>query len=150
MAKSRQTYQKNENEKKRKQKQLEKAERREVRKSNSKKGMGFESMIAYVDHNGHLTDVKPDPKLRVEIKAEDIMLGTQTIVKETSSVIQVGRISIYDPNRKFGFIKDTLSQVKIFFHYSDVNYDFNIGDAVSFELVHGLKGTSAKNVIKHA
>jgi len=148
MAKSKQTFQKSEKEKKKKLKQKEKEEKRTARKANSNKGKGLESMMAYVDHNGQLSDTPPDPKLRVEIKAEDILLGARTFSKETSTDIKTGRVAIYNTDRKFGFIKDSISQEKIFFHISGANFDIQEGDSVSYELTFGVKGPNAVNIIK--
>ncbi len=150
MAKSKQTFQKSEIEKKKRLKQLAKDEKREMRKQNSNKGKGYESMIAYVDHNGNLSDTPPDPKLRKEIKADDILLGARSFDREAASVTQNGRIAIYNQDRGYGFIKDNLSQKKIFFHYSDLNFQAKEGDSVSFEVVSGIKGLSAVKVIKVA
>lgn len=150
MAKSKQTFQKSELEKKKRLKQLAKDEKREQRKLNSNKGKGFESMIAYVDHNGNLSDTPPDPKLRKKIKADDILLGARSFDREAASVTQNGRIAIYNQDRGYGFIKDNLSQKKIFFHYSDLNFQAKEGDSVSFEVVSGIKGLSAVKVIKVA
>jgi cold shock CspA family protein len=143
-----QTSQKNDREKKKKQKQKEKEERKAIRKANSNKGKSLEDMMAYVDHNGQLTDTPPDPKLKVEIKAEDIQLGARSFTKEESHAPKTGRVSIYNNERKFGFIKDSQSQEKIFFHISDTDGDIKEGDIVSYETMHGPKGTSAVHVVK--
>ena len=74
MARSQQTYSKGEKEKKRLKKREEKQKKKEARKAAAKeRGGGIE--FAYVDHNGNLTDTPPDPSLKVEIDAEDIILG---------------------------------------------------------------------------
>jgi cold shock CspA family protein len=149
MAKSKQTYQKSEKEKKKRLKQKEKDEKREFRKTNSNKGKGFESMIAYVDHNGRLSDSPPDPKLRPEVKAEDIMLGARSFDREVNSDFKTGRVAIWNNDRKFGFIKEEISQKKIFFHYSDVDFEVQEGDLVKFELTSTAKGLSAVGVTRH-
>lgn len=147
MAISKQTFQKNEREKKKKQKQKEKEEKRALRKANSNKGKGLKEMMAYVDHNGQLTDTPPDPKLKVEIRVEDILVGPRSFIRERSSDIKTGRIAIFNQDRNFGFIKDTLSQEKIFFHVSDTTDDIHEGDLVSYELSYNKKGPSAINVV---
>jgi len=40
-----------------------KDQKREERKSNNNKGKGFESMLAYVDENGNLSNTPPEKKL---------------------------------------------------------------------------------------
>jgi len=148
MARSKQTSQKTEKEKKKKLKQKEKEERRIIRKSNSSKGKPLEEMMAYVDHDGKLTDTPPDPKLRVEIKAEDIQLGPQSFPKEAVSTQRTGRVAIYNNDRRFGFIKDSLTQEKIFFHESATLNPVKEGDAVSYEMSRGPKGINAVNVAR--
>ena len=70
MAKSQQTFNKSEKEKKRLKKREDKRKKMEARKleksENGSKGIEF----AYVDHNGNLTDTPPDPTLKVKVKAK--------------------------------------------------------------------------------
>ena len=72
MAKSQQTYNKSEKEKKRLKKREDKRKKMEARKlekqENGSKGIEF----AYVDFNGNLTDTPPDPSQKVAIDAESI------------------------------------------------------------------------------
>ena len=148
MARSKQTSQKTEKEKKKKLKQKEKEEKREFRKANSNKGKGFDSMIVYVDHNGRLSDTPPDPKQKTEIRAEEILLGARSFVREEIKTERTGRVAIYNSDRRFGFIKDRITQEKIFFHISDAYDNVKEGDEVSYELVRGPKGMSASNMVK--
>lgn len=148
MARSKQTSQKSEKEKNRKRKQKEKEEKKAFRKANSNKGKGFESMIAYVDHNGQLTETPPDPKLKAEVKAEDILTGARSFVKEEQSSVRTGRVAIFNTEKNYGFIKESLSQEKIFFHISNVNGAISEGDLVTYEIIRGPKGFNAVNVIK--
>ncbi|MBK9283761.1 MAG: cold shock domain-containing protein [Sphingobacteriaceae bacterium] len=148
MAKSKQTFQKVEKEKKKKLKQKEKDEKRALRKENSGKGKGLEDMMAYVDHNGNISNTPPDPKLKVEIKAEDIQLGAQSFSKDSMDKVNIGRVAIYYQEKNFGFIKSNETQEKIFFHISGANYDVKAGDMVTYELVKGLRGLNAVNITK--
>ncbi|MEN9337103.1 MAG: hypothetical protein RLZZ500_2090 [Bacteroidota bacterium] len=43
-------------------KQKEKDKKKADRKLHNNKGKGFDSMIVYVDENGHFTSTKPEPK----------------------------------------------------------------------------------------
>jgi cold shock CspA family protein len=148
MGRSKQTFQKAEKEKKKKQKQKEKDEKKALQKANSNKGKGFDAMIAYVDHNGKISDTPPDPKLNVEIKAEDILLGAQTFSRDKLSELQSGRVAIYNQDKGFGFIKNNATQEKIFFHISGTNYEVKEGDLVSYEITNGPRGQQANNVSK--
>lgn len=75
MAKSQQTFNKLEKEKKRKKKREDKAKKKAERLANSKKGEGFDSMIAYVDEYGQLTDTPPDPSKKIKVDASTIEIG---------------------------------------------------------------------------
>lgn len=148
MAKSKQSFQKTELEKKKRQKQKEKEEKREQRKASSNKGKDYSSMIAYVDQFGNITSTPPDPKLKVEVRAEDIQLGARSFIRSETSNLRNGRIAIYNNDRGFGFIKDSETQEKIFFHYSDADKNLKEGDSVSFERLMSAKGSSAVKVAK--
>lgn len=57
---------KKEHNKKKVQIKKQKAQKRQDRKVNNNKGKGFDSMIAYVDENGHLTNTPPEVKKPIE------------------------------------------------------------------------------------
>lgn len=59
MAKSKQSFNKREKEKKRIKQREDKAQRREERKNNNNKGKPLEEMLAYLDENGNLSSVPP-------------------------------------------------------------------------------------------
>ncbi len=59
MAKSRETFNKKEMEKKRIKKKQDKALKREERKNDPNKAKSFEDMLAYVDENGNLSSSPP-------------------------------------------------------------------------------------------
>lgn len=148
MARSKQTSQKSEKEKNKKRKQKEKEEKRALRKVNSNRGKGFDAMIAYVDHNGQLSDTPPDPDQKIVVKAEDILVGARSFMKEEQSSSRTGRIAIFNEEKGYGFIKESISQEKIFFHVSNVAGPIMEGDLVIYEVVRGPKGWSAVNVTK--
>ena len=74
MAKSQNAFIKQENEKKRLKKRKDKLQKKEERKLNSSEG-GLDSMIAYVDENGNITDTPPDPTRKTKIDASTIEIG---------------------------------------------------------------------------
>lgn len=59
------SFQKKENIKKNALKKKIKAFKKEDRKTNNNKGKGLDSMIAYVDENGHLSSTPPENKASV-------------------------------------------------------------------------------------
>ena len=114
MARSQQTFNKTEKEKKRLKKREVKKKKKEARKAEAKenpKGIQF----AYVDHDGQLTDTPPDPTLKVKIDAEDIILGIPKKEEgEQEDPIRKGKVSFFDSSKGFGFIIDSENQEKYF------------------------------------
>jgi cold shock CspA family protein len=147
MAKSQVTFNKQEKEKKRLKKRLEKQQKKEERKSNSPGG-GFENMIAYVDENGNITDTSPDPAKKNKINADSIEVSVPKRGKEEVITIRNGRVEFFDDKKGFGFIKETDTQDKYFFHVSGLLDEVNENDSVTFELERGFKGMNAIRVKK--
>jgi len=150
MAKSQQTFNKGEKEKKRLKKKLDKRKKMEARKleakERGKKGIQF----AYVDHLGNLTDTPPDPSMKVEVDAESIVLGIPKKEEsdEVYDPIRNGKVSFFDSSKGFGFIIDTEDQQKYFCHVSGLIDEIFENDKVSFELEKGMKGLNAVRVKK--
>jgi cold shock CspA family protein len=147
MAKSQVTYNKQEKEKKRLKKRKDKQQKKEERKSNPQGG-GFESMIAYVDENGNITDTSPDPANKTKIDAESIEVSIPKKSKEEVPSVRTGRVEFFDDKKGFGFIKEPDTQEKYFFHVSGLLDDVKENDSVTFELERGFKGMSAVRVKK--
>lgn len=61
MPRSKQSFNKREKERKRQKQKQEKQEKFEQRKANNNKGKSMEDMMAYLDENGNLTSVPPQP-----------------------------------------------------------------------------------------
>ncbi len=149
MAKSQQTFNKLEKEKKRLKKREEKRKKKEERKANSNKGGGLDSMIGYVDEYGFLTDTAPDPTKKVKIDASSIVIGIpKKEDMEPEDPIKKGKVSFFDSSKGFGFIIENDTQEKYFVHVSGVLEEIQENDKVSFELERGLKGMNAVKVKK--
>lgn len=150
MAKSQQTYSKSEKEKKRLKKREEKQKKKEARKLESKEnGPGIQ--FAYVDHDGNLTDMPPDPSKKIKIDASTIEIGVPK--RDDSDVeefdpVRNGKVSFFDTSKGFGFIIDTENQEKYFTHVSGLIDEITENDKVSFELEKGMKGMNAVRVRK--
>jgi cold shock CspA family protein len=143
MAKSRETYSKKENEKKKQKKMRDKAEKKEMRKAN-KGPVSFEDMIAYVDENGNITATPPDPSRRKKINAADIELGATH--REEVETIRKGRVSFFEDSKGYGFIEERDSRERLFFHVSRLIDPVAVGDKVTFEVEMGEKGPNAVEV----
>ncbi|MDG2369770.1 MAG: cold shock domain-containing protein [Flavobacteriales bacterium] len=149
MARSQETFNKKDKEKKRLKKRQEKQLKKEERRANSNKGAGLESMLAYVDENGHLTDTPPDvTKKKKEIKAENIELGVPKKEVVEDDVIRKGKVAFFDTSKGYGFIRDLGNEEKYFVHISGTLDEIGENDSVTFELEKGMKGLNAVRVKK--
>lgn len=147
MAKTQETYNKKEKEKQRKKKREDKLAKKEERRANSDGG-GFESMIAYVDENGMISDTPPDPSKKQKVNASNIEIGIPKKEEPTGPVIHQGKIDFFNEQKGFGFIRDLQTQEKYFVHINSANFQPQENDKVSFEVERGPKGMNAVRVKK--
>jgi cold shock CspA family protein len=148
MARSKQTSLKTEKEKNKLKKRKEKEEKKLERKTTSNKGKGFDSMIAYVDENGQLSDTPPDPSKKKEISLESIQLGARKHEElEEADFLNSGQVSYYNQEKGYGFIKDSRG-ASFFFHLNSLRSPVQVNDRVTFEKANGPKGINAINVSK--
>ena len=146
MAKSQQTYNKIEKEKKRLKKREEKKKKKEERKASGESVSEF----AYVDEYGNLTDTPPDPSQKIEVDAESIEIGIpkKEDSEEENDFSKQGKVSFFDHSKGFGFILDSTNQEKYFVHVTGLIDDIQENDKVTFELEKGPKGMNAVRVKK--
>lgn len=139
------SFNKKDVEKRKEQKRKEKNKRKEERKVNPG-GKSFDDMIAYVDENGMITDVKPDENAKkVEIELDQIVISAPKREEEEEEGLQ-GRVEYFNEEKGYGFIKDLGSVNKYFFHISKAPNGVKVGDVVTFELEKGPKGINATNI----
>ena len=147
MARSQETFNKKEAEKRKAQKRKEKEQRKEERKANAKEGKSLEEMMAYVDEDGNITSTPPDPTKKRVIKEEDIMLGARKIeATNPADAIRKGRVTFFNDSKGYGFIKDLQSQESIFVHINALTGPIKENDKVTFEVEKGFKGPTAVRV----
>ncbi len=148
MARSQETFNKKEKEKKRLKKRMDKQAKKEERKRLAAE-QGPDDMFAYVDENGVITDTPPDEnrKKRV-IKAENIQLGVPKREKEEIITTRTGKIDFFNDSKGFGFIKEEGTGDKYFVHVNGLMQEVVENDKVTFELEQGLKGLNAVKVTK--
>jgi cold shock CspA family protein len=148
MAKSQETFNKKEKEKKRLKKRQDKLLKRDERKANAEGG-GLENMMAYVDEFGNISDTPPDEtKKKKVIRAENIELGVPKREKEELSPFRNGRIDFFNHEKGFGFIKEKDTGESYFVHVNGLLEEVKEGDTVVFELERGMKGMNAVRVKK--
>ena len=141
------SWNKKEREKKKQQVKREKEERRQERKEKSKESKSFDSMIAYIDEEGNISNTPPDPRKRENIKLEDIQVGMPKLedrAKETH--IHKGTVTFFNDSKGYGFIKDRATQQSIFFHTNSLEEPVKEQNKVSFEIEKTPKGLSAVSV----
>lgn len=145
MSKSQETYNKKEKEKKKELKRKEKVSKKEERKASGKKS--FEDMIMYVDEFGQFSSTPPDPTKRRELNLEDIQLGARIeVAPEPADILRKGKITFYNTEKGYGFIKDEKSQDSVFFHVNGLVGPVKENDKVTFETEMGQKGMVAIKV----
>ena len=149
MAKSQQSFSKNEKEKKRLKKREDKRKKMEARKALAKESGKQGIEFAYVDHFGNLTDTPPDPTQKLKVEAESIQISVPKTLegdREEFDPVRKGTVSFFDTSKGFGFIVDGENQEKYFCHVSGLIDEITEGNLVSFELEKGMKGMNAVKV----
>jgi len=145
MARSQQAWSKQEREKNKQKKRQDKEKKKEDRKSNPTGNL--DNMIAYVDENGQITSVPPDPTKKTKVIAEHIETGVprrQNI--EVAETTREGIVTFYNDSKGFGFIKDLKTQESFFTHVNAHLDAIKENDKVNFRVVKGQKGLNAVDV----
>lgn len=141
------TWNKKEREKKKQQEKKEKAERKAERKENARNGNNLDNMIAYMDENGNLTSEPPDPRKRIQVKAEDIEIGVpKQVPVNPEDLIRKGIVTHFNDAKGYGFIKDIESGDSVFVHINALKEQIRESNKVTFEVEMGPKGANAVNV----
>jgi cold shock CspA family protein len=148
MAKSSETFNKKEKEKKRLKKHQEKKEKAEQRKANSSKGKGLEEMMAYIDENGDITTTPPVAGKRKLVVAADIELGVPRRQADDEDNFRSGVISFFNTAKGYGFIRDSDTRENVFFHVNGLSFEAKENDKVRFATERGPKGLSAIQISK--
>lgn len=145
------TYSKKEKEKLRQKKRKDKEEKKEDRKANAQKGQPLDQMLAYVDENGNISSVPPDPRKKKQINEEDIQIGaTKHESGPVEDVIRQGVVTFFNTSKGYGFIKDLQSQESVFVHINALIDPINEQDKVTFSTTMTPKGANAIDVKKLA
>lgn len=146
MAKSKETFNKKEKEKKRLAQRQQKAEKSLERKSNAQKGKSLQDMMAYVDENGNLSSTPPDPKKKKVFNQEDMPIGVPKRIEGEEDPISEGVVTHFNHDKGYGFIRNIKTQESVFVHAKQLSEPVDQNTKVTFEVEHGPKGLSAVNV----
>jgi cold shock CspA family protein len=148
MAKSQETFNKKEKEKKRLKKRQDKLVTKEERKASSQGG-SLESMMAYVDEFGNISDTPPDPNVvKKKINASSIEIGIPKRTDEPQETGRQGKVTYFNDSKGYGFIKDLMTQENVFVHVNGLTEEIAENDMVTFEVERGIKGMNAVRVKK--
>ena len=139
------SWNKKEREKKKQQAAQAKRDRRLERKEQGANGNNLSEMLAYVDENGFLTTAPPDKSQRVEINAEDIVLGVPKM-DDLEPRREEGIVTYYNEEKGYGFIRDNRTKQSVFFHKKQLTGNVNLQTKVTFVTSKGLKGPEAQDV----
>lgn len=145
MARSQETFTKREREKQRIKKQQEKQEKMKERKANKEKGKPLEDMMAYLDENGNLTDRPNDPRKKKVYRQEEVPTGVPK-QDENSDVPRAGVVTFFNDDKGFGFINDSETRMRVFFHVNFTVSEVKENDKVTFKLEKSPKGPVAVDV----
>lgn len=148
MSKSKASFGKREKEIKRLKDRQEKQEKMQERKAAAKSGKSLNDMMAYLDENGNLSAVPPDPAKKKTFNAEDIQIGVPKYEPSEEELVRSGVLAFFNEAKGFGFINDARTGERIFAHVSQFLEPIGEGDRVSFEVERGERGFSAVRVKK--
>ncbi len=148
MAKSQQSWNKKEREKKKIKERQDKAEKMQERKSGAgPNGKRMEDMMAYVDENGNLVDAPPDPSRRKEVNIEDIVIGVKKQEDmDPADLLRTGVVTFFNESKGYGFIRDLKTQESVFVHVNGLLEAVKENSRVVFETERGPKGMNAVRV----
>ena len=146
MGRSKETFGKKEVRKKQEKKRKEKEAKRLARKEGGGNS-GLDSMIAYVDEFGNITDTPPEETVKEEIKAEDIDVSVpKGGYGEAESKAKKGIVTFFNEQKGYGFIRNLSNNQNIFVHINEVEGTIKEGNRVTYEEGKGPKGPTAINV----
>ena len=140
-------FSKRDRERKKQQVRKEKEERKQERKENARKGGSDADMIAYVDEDGNLTSVPPDPSKRREINIDDIQIGVPKMEdRDPDDRFEEGIVTFFNDEKGFGFTRHLVTKQSVFVHSKQLASPVKLNDKVRFVISKGQKGPEATEV----
>jgi cold shock CspA family protein len=146
LARSTETFNKKEREKKRQKKSLDKKEKAQDRKANATKGKSLEDMMAYIDEYGNISSTPPDPTRKLKVNSQDIQIAVPKQENIVEDIVRTGIVAFFNEAKGYGFIKDMQTQESIFVHANALTEPIKENNKVTFEVEPGQKGPTAVRV----
>jgi len=146
LARSTETFNKKEREKKLKKKSQDKKEKAQDRKANATKGKSLEDMMAYIDEYGNITSTPPDPSRKLKVNSQDIQIAVPKQEFIVEDIVRTGIVTFFNEAKGYGFIKDMQTQESIFVHANNLGEPVKENNKVTFEVEPGQKGPTAVKV----
>ena len=144
MARSQNTFNKKEREKKKQQKRKEKeAKRLEKKEQGSESSM--DSMMVYLDANGNFVDTPPE-ETNTEVDETSIQISTPKSAPIDMDAERRGKVTFYNDQKGYGFIEQDGTQEKFFLHHTNLTGHVEEGTKVKFKIKKGEKGMDAIEV----
>ncbi len=141
------TWNKKERENKKRQNKKDKAEKKLERKENTKDGNNLDSMLAYIDEYGNLTNMPQDPRKKIITNLEDVEIGVRKQEPlNPDDLIRTGIVTFFNDAKGYGFIKDMETQESVFVHANALTEQLKENNKVTYETEMGPKGANAINV----
>ncbi|MEY4571245.1 MAG: hypothetical protein RLZ10_438 [Bacteroidota bacterium] len=130
-----------------KKKQLGKKLKEEKRQERKEQGKSGDDMMAYLDEFGNIVSSPPDPAKKIEVNAEDIVIGVPKWEEgDDQDTERTGVVTFFNSSKGYGFIKDVDTQQSLFVHINDLEEEISEQDKVTFEIGKGQKGPVALKV----
>jgi len=146
LARSTETFNKKEREKKRQKKSQDKKEKAQDRKANATKGKSLDDMMAYIDEYGNITSTPPDPSRKLKVNSQDIQIAVPKQEFIVEDIVRTGIVTFFNEAKGYGFIKDMQTQESIFVHANNLGEPVKENNKVTFEVEPGQKGPTAVKV----
>ncbi len=145
MARSQNSFNKKEREKKKAQKRKEKVAKKLERKE-SGGDTSMDSMMVYLDANGNFVDTPPDETQKAEVDETSIQISTPKSAPIDFDAERRGKVTFYNDQKGYGFIEQDGTQEKFFLHHTNLTGHVEEGTKVKFKIKKGEKGFDAIEV----
>ena len=144
MARSQNTFNKKEREKKKHQKRKEKEAKR-LDKKDQEVNSSLDNMMVYLDTNGNFVSTPPD-LTKTEVDETSIQISTPKSIPIDMDSERRGKVTFYNDQKGYGFIEQDGTQEKFFLHHSNLVDTVQEGNKVKFKIKKGDKGFDAIDV----